>query len=417
MKVFKFGGASVKDAKAIKNLLEIVSHFKGEDLVMVISAMGKTTNALEKIIALRWEGKDVSLDSLNELFDYHDAIVKELFHEGQNFYAEFDRLKSRILRAVQLPVTENYDFEYDRIIHFGEILSTTIVSNFLNDNAIENNWLDARKIIRTNNNYREAKVDWETSASLVKEHILSGKYVIQGFIGHTSEGYITTLGREGSDFTAGILAYCLDAESVSIWKDVPGMLNADPKYFDEVEKLEKISYREALELSYYGASVIHPKTIKPLRNKNIPLYVRSFLNINEEGTVIQESSANDTKIPSFIFKVDQVLISISTRDFSFVVEENLEEIFGMFNRHKVKINMMQNSALNFSVCSDNDPRRMPALIDELKSKFSILYNEGMELVTIRHYNSETIERVTLNKRILVRQLSRRTARMVMADLN
>ncbi len=417
MKIFKFGGASVKSAKAVRNLANILSNFKDENLVLVISAMGKTTNAMEQIIEARWKKQELTQDHLDQLFLFHEEIIQDLFESGHDFFQDYNAYKAKIKDAVLLPVTDNYDFEYDRIVHYGELLSTKIVSAFLNKEGIGNTWLDARKIIRTNNNYREAKVSWEITSKLVNEYISNdGIFIIQGFIGHTDDGYITTLGREGSDFTAGIVAWCLNAESVSIWKDVPGMLNADPKYFDEVEKLDKISYREALELSYYGASVIHPKTIKPLRNKEIPLYVRSFKDINEKGTVIQTSDENDTKIPSFIFKVNQVLISISTRDFSFVVEENLEDIFGIFNRHKVRINLMQNSALNFSVCTNGDPHRIPGLIEELKSKYRVLYNEGMELVTIRHYNDETIERVTINKKILVRQKSRRTARMVMQDL-
>ena len=418
MKIFKFGGASVKNAEAVKNLAEIVSLYKSDGLVLVISAMGKTTNALEKIIEARWNKEEISQEHLGQLFNFHEEIIGQLFSENHVFFKEYADLKTRIQNAVNLPVTDNYDFEYDRIVHYGEVLSTKIVSAFLKDIEIENQWLDARKLIRTNNNYREAEVNWETTEALLKAALgESGVYITQGFIGHTDDGYVTTLGREGSDFSAAIIAWAIDAESVSIWKDVLGMLNADPKYFDEVEKLDKISYREALELSYYGASVIHPKTIKPLRNKEIPLYVRSFVDVNEKGTIIQTSDENDTKIPSFIFKVNQVLISISTRDFSFVVEENLEDIFGIFNRHKVRINLMQNSALNFSVCANHDPHRIPRLIEELKSKYRVLYNEDMELVTVRHYNDATIDRVSVNKKILVKQMSRRTARMVMKDQN
>lgn len=416
MKIFKFGGASVKNANAVKNLYEIVKSYKDEKLVLVISAMGKTTNAAEKIIGARWN-KEKNIDKLLQpIFDYHDEIVSDLFNKNDPFFKIYSEQKSRIKAAIELPLTENYDFEYDRIVYFGEILSTRIVSAFLNSQELNNTWLDARKLIRTNNNYREGNVLWEETKELVSSAFKDVSIgIVQGFIGATSDGYVTTLGREGSDFSAAIMAWCLDAESVSIWKDVPGMLNADPKYFPDAEKLDQISYREALELSYYGASVIHPKTIKPLRNKGIPLYVRSFLDVNETGSVIHASDENDTIKPSYIFKKDQVLISISTKDLSFVVEENLENIFGIFNRHKVRINLMQNSAINFTVCSDSDPHRIGGLIKELSEKYRVLYNEGMELLTVRHYNEDTIERVIKGKKILVDQRSRVTARMVVKD--
>ena len=414
MKIFKFGGASVKDADAVKNLHSILKRYD-EPLVIVISAMGKTTNAMEEIVEACWEGKR-HVGLTDPIYDFHKNIMTDLFNDDHPFYDEFEELFAAFLKAIELPVTQNYDFEYDRIVHYGEVFSTKIVSNFLIDHGIDNKWLDARKIIRTNNNYREGRVDWETTEVLVKNAFKDCPIgIIQGFIGHTPEGYVTTLGREGSDFTAAILAWCLEGESVTIWKDVEGVLNADPKYYNDTVRLEKISYREALELSYYGASVIHPKTIKPLRNKSIPLYVRSFVEVEKEGTTIHESDKHDTLLPSFIFKHDQALISMSTLDFSFVVEEHLEEIFGIFNKHKVRINMMQNSALNFSVCSDNDPHRFEGLIEELSGKFKVLYNPDVELVTIRHYDDPTIEKVIQGREVLVDQRSRVTARMVVKD--
>ncbi|NND76870.1 MAG: aspartate kinase [Flavobacteriales bacterium] len=413
MKIFKFGGASVKSAEAVKNMLKILGSFKGERLVLVISAMGKTTNAIEQLIEARWEGKEGFADLLNPIFEYHQEIIDGLFKKDDAFHEEFDAIKNRMIKAIHLPVTQNYDFEYDRIAYFGEIISTKIVSEFLFRSGKKNKWLEALKLIKTNNNYREASVHWEVTKDLVSNAMKNCELaVIQGFIGHTEDGYVTTLGREGSDFTAAIMAWCLDAENVIIWKDVPGILNADPKYFPEAQKLEKISYREALELSYYGASVIHPKTIKPLQNKEIPLYVRSFLDLNGSGTLVQKSDENDAHIPSYIFKKNQVLISISTRDFSFVIEEHLEDIFGIYNRHKVRINLMQNSALNFTICSDADPHRVGGLIEELKRDYRVLFNEGLELLTIRHYNDEVLNKMTRGKDILVDQRSRVTARMV-----
>ena len=293
------------------------------------------------------------------------------------------------------------------------------MSAFLNENGIDNNWLDARKLIRTDNTYREGKIDWSTtnknikSALSVSQNSTKTIYVTQGFIGHTAEGLTTTLGREGSDFTAGIFAYCMDAKDVTIWKDVPGMLNADPKWFEDTEKLDEISYKEAIELAYYGASVIHPKTIKPLQNKQIPLFVKSFLQPENEGTIIQASNRSDRLVTSYIFKRKQVLLSISPKDFSFIVEHNLRDIFNTFHEHRVKINLMQNSAISFSACAGGDRFRIDALIEDLSRSFSVKYNNQVELLTIRHYDQDTIDRLTEGKEVLVIQRSRQTARIVM----
>jgi aspartate kinase len=313
---------------------------------------------------------------------------------------------------------DHYDFIYDQDVSFGEIISTKIVSAFLQDNGIANTWLDARKLVQTDNTYREAKVNWAVTEERISDVVSTTDnnkkiYLTQGFIGHTEEGLTTTLGREGSDFTAGIFAYCLDAEDVTIWKDVPGMLNADPKWFEETEKLDEISYREAIELAYYGASVIHPKTIKPLQNKQIPLLVKSFLDPESEGTIIQASNRSDQLITSYIFKRDQILLSVSPKDFSFIVEHNLRDIFNAFHEHRVKINLMQNSAISFSACAGGDQVRIDALIEDLSSDFAVKYNSGVELLTIRHYDQETIARLTKGKEILVIQRSRQTARIVM----
>ena len=416
MKIYKFGGASVRSAEAVKNLCKIVDTEKSEALVLVISAMGKTTNALEKIIEDRWNGLSQA-SSVDHFFAYHDEIVQELFPDTHSFIVEYKSLKKSFLAKVNAEKSDSFDKDYDAIVSFGEVFSTKIVSNYLEYCGIQNIWLDARKLIRTNENYREAKVNWDKSAELITSVTKEASiYVIQGFIGHTITGEVSTLGREGSDFSAAIMAWCINAESVTIWKDVPGMLNADPKYFAEAQKLDKISYREALELSYYGASVIHPKTIKPLRNKSIPLYIKSFLDLNEKGSVIQHSDEQDHKIPSFIFKTDQVLVSISTRDFSFVVEEHLEDIFGICNRHKTRINLMQNSAINFSICIDWNSQRFDALLEELKSRYRVLYNKDIELLTIRHYTEDTIDKLTLSKKVLVDQRSRVTARLVLEEL-
>ncbi|MGB0934185.1 MAG: aspartate kinase [Lishizhenia sp.] len=419
MRVFKFGGASVKDGKAVKNVKNILDLYPTSQLVIVVSAMGKTTNVLEQITDALYNNNVTLFNSLvSEIKDFHESILNELFPENNHTIFQevadiFENLKNKLL----FPTSENYDFEYDQIVSLGEVISTKIIAAYLsltNKNTI---WLDARKIIRTNNNYREGEVDWSKTQGLLQERIDANSdqrvFVTQGFVGHTSEGFTTTLGREGSDYTAGIFAFCLDAKDVTIWKDVPGMLNADPKWFDNTVKLDSISFKEAIELSYYGASVIHPKTIKPLQNKNIPLYVKSFLNPTEEGTVIQSSTIHDNLIPSFIFKLDQVLISITPKDFSFIVEENMSDIFKTLSEANAKINIMQNSALSFSVCLDKSKINLQELNMALSLNYKVKYNEGLELVTIRHYDQATIDRVTKGKEILMEQKTRQTARLVL----
>jgi len=418
-KIFKFGGASVKNAEAVKNVESVIKLFK-DDLVVVISAMGKTTNALEKVVKsyLNKDGK--TQEYLQKVKDFHFNILNDLFTDKNHpIYTEIHNTFVEIEWEIEEEAVREYDYVYDQIVSVGEMLSTKIVSAYLNENGTKNTWLDIRNVIQTDNTYRNAKVDWEKTEKLAQSLISNPQSLIitQGFIGSSSELFTTTLGREGSDFSAGILAYCLNAESVTIWKDVPGMLNADPKWFDETEKLNNISYHEAVELAYYGASVIHPKTIKPLHNKNIPLYVKSFVNPQENGTTINENTTEDSKIPSFIFKMNQVLISISAKDYSFIMEDNLSHIFGLFSDKGVKINLMQNSAISFSVCVDFDNQKTLPLIEDLRKDYKVLYNENLELVTIRHYDDKTIERVTTNKQIIVEQKSRNTARFVMRDLS
>lgn len=421
MKVFKFGGASVKNAEAVKNVGTVINRYN-EKLLVVISAMGKTTNGLEKVVQSYIEQDGKTKDYLKEIKDFHFTIIEELFPDSSHpVYNDIHNTFVEIEWEIDDAPTREYDYVYDQIVSIGELLSTKIVSAYLNKTGICNQWLDVRNIIQTDNTYRSAKVDWKQSENLAHKNIPGlfsenqNVVITQGFIGSSSELFTTTLGREGSDFSAGILAYCLNAESVTIWKDVPGMLNADPKWFDETKKLNNISYHEAVELAYYGASVIHPKTIKPLHNKNIPLYVKSFIDPESNGTVINENTSEDSLIPSFIFKMNQVLISISAKDYSFIMEDNLSHIFGIFSDFGIKINLMQNSAISFSVCVDFDEQKTLPLIEKLREHYKILYNDHLELVTIRHYDDKTIGRVTLNKKIIVEQKSRTTARFVMKD--
>jgi aspartate kinase len=419
MLVFKFGGASVKNAEAIQNVSKILSLYSTEKRLVVISAMGKTTNALEEIVQALWEKNASTYKYLvEETYNFHLKILNQLFKEQhyavhQEVESVFDFLRNKI----DQPISDNFDFEYDQIVSLGEILSTLIVDAYLREEGHLSIWADARKLIRTDRQYRDSNVDWSKTQELINERLIplykSAKLVVtQGFIGHTSEGFTTTLGREGSDYTAGILAYCTDAKSVTIWKDVPGMLNADPKWFDDTIKLEQISFKEAIELAYYGASVIHPKTIKPLQNKQISLYVKSFIDPSAAGTVIQSSMDYDHLIPSFIFKLDQVLFSITPKDFSFIVEENLSEIFETLSKSGVKINLMQNSALSFSFAVDQQKINIEKVLDLFKEKYEVKFNANLELITIRHYDDATISKMIHNKTVLIEQKTRQTVRFL-----
>ena len=420
MKVFKFGGASVKDSAAVRNVASILAKYRGEKLIVVVSAMGKSTNKLEEIVAAEQEknvGRFTAL--VNELYDFHIAILRELFTEKHfKIYNEIEGIFEQIRERFHKPFPENYSFEYDQIVSLGEVISSKIISAYLFEQGFSSGWADSRELVRTNNQYQEGKVDWEKTEELVKSKLITqfsttDIVITQGFVGHTPEGFTTTLGREGSDYSAGIYAYCSDAESVTIWKDVPGMLNADPKYFSDTVKLDQISFKEAIELSYYGASVIHPKTIKPLQNKGIPLFVKSFIHPDEPGTIIQESTDQDNLVPSFIVKKDQVLFSIRPTDFSFIAEENLSDIFNRLAAAGLKINVMQNSALSFSILLDQK-KANPELVKSIfGTHYKVWYNDELELVTIRHYDQKTIDLVTNGKTIILEQRTRQTIRLIL----
>jgi len=419
MKVFKFGGASVKDAAGVKNVAAILKHYHKDEIIVVVSAMGKTTNALEKLA--RPKNKAEAKQALEEIESYHYKIAEELFADkNADIFTEIKKDIAQLQKNAEAE-SKDYHEHYDQVVSIGEILSTRIVSAYLELEHIKNEWIDAREIICTDDNYRDAKVDFEKTKEKVEAHIIpalkKSKIVItQGFIGQTPKKKTTTLGREGSDYTAAILAYCSSAESVTIWKDVPGVLNADPKWFDNTVKIDHLSYQDAIELAYYGATVIHPKTIKPLQNKNIPLFVKSFVDPAAEGTRIDNENSQ-LPIPCFIFKVNQVLISVSPKDFSFIVEESLSHIFEILAKHKVKTNVIQNSAINFSLCIDDDPDKIPALIKALQKDFRVLYNTKLELVTIRYYDQPTVDRVCIDKKILLEHKSRYTVQIVMQNKN
>ena len=425
MKVFKFGGASVKDADAVKNVAAILRKYENEKLVVVISAMGKTTNMLEKVLASWFDKSDLKKNLLQEVINYHQRIIEDLFQDSTSpVYTEIKKKFHDLENYIFQPPRFSYDQEYDQVVSYGELLSTTIIHHFLRHAGIASYYLDVRKLILTDSNYREGRINWDETTKQIQNCLnpllkMPGNKVIltQGFLGSDAEGFTTTLGREGSDFTAAIFAFALATEEMIIWKDVPGLLNADPKYFSKTEKLARISYREAIELSYYGATIIHPKTIKPLQNKNIPLRIKSFVDPDSEGSLIHLNTTSDSLIPSFIFKVEQVLISISPRDFSFIDEQNLSEILGIFAQLSVRINLMQNSAISFSVCVDNNERRLKQLFKELGSKYEVRYNTGLELITIRHYDQATINRILEDKKtILLEMRTRTTAQLVVRPL-
>ncbi len=421
MQVFKFGGASVKDAQAVKNVAEVLKKHALKPTVVVISAMGKTTNNLESLVKAYWNKSGKSEEILHQIKDFHFDILHQLFdNKNHPVYNELENTFVELNWIIEDEPTGSFNQEYDQIVSMGEVISTKIVSAYLNEIGLKNKWMDARGIIQTDNTYREGKVNYELSEELVKTHLLpqlvSSKIIItQGFIGGTSENFTTTLGREGSDYTAALLAYFTNAESVTIWKDVDGVLNADPKWFKNTRKIDELSYYDAIELTYYGATVIHPKTIKPLQNKNIPLYVKSFINPDKSGTVIHDGGKR-LPIPGYIFKVDQILISIQPKDFSFIAEDNLSKIFELFSKYGLKIHVMQNSAINFTVCTDNDPQKTESLIGELQMQFKVLYNTGVELLTIRNYDQPTIEKLTENKSVLLELKSRNTAQLVMMNV-
>ncbi|WP_244880330.1 aspartate kinase [Saccharicrinis fermentans] len=417
IQVYKFGGASVKDASGIKNVCNIIKKISNP-LVVVVSAMGKTTNAMEKLTEAFVQQNPVQMKtSFEAIFDYHNQIVRKLFEKDDPFMSKFDQLLKTLWERVQLNPGLNYDFEYDQIVSFGEIISTHIVSAYANSIGIANQWLDVRHLIKTDESYRDANVNWDLSSQFVHDNIdfkQQQVYITQGFIGSTINNITTTLGREGSDYSGAVLAHVLNADSLSIWKDVPGVLNADPRWYPFAQKLKEISYSEAVELAYYGAQVIHPKTLKPLQNKNIPLFVKSFLDEELEGTVIRTEESGELDVPVYILKQDQLFITISPKDFSFILEDNLSDIFAIFSRNRIKINLMQNSALNFTVCVNN-VRDISKLISDLQKDFVVKYNEQVELLTIRNYTDASIQEMIQGKEVVDSQLSRKTARFVVKE--
>lgn len=419
MKVFKFGGASVKSADEVRNLAAILQNHKTEKLILVVSAMGKMTNALEKVINA-WYNEPAQLEeAVKGVIDFHEEVLGQLFPSRSNpVYYKTDLLFGELEGYVSGDHTGNYDYDYDQIVSLGEMISTTIVSEYLNSCGIASIWADVRDIVKTDKTWRDANVNWEKTAENAKEILMpqlsaNGNIIVtQGFLGGTENGFTTTLGREGSDYTASILAYCLEAEEVVVWKDVPGILDADPRFFENTSLLKSISYNEAIELTYYGASVIHPKTIKPLQNKQIPLKVKSFLDPEKEGTLVGGSGIDDTLARSIILKQNQTLVTFKSRDFSFIAEQNLSEIFAALAECHIRVNLMQQSAISFTVCFDENEMRFNKLLSLLQDKFECRFNEKLLLITIRHYDQLTINAVLKGREPKAEQRSRTTAQFV-----
>jgi len=426
MRIFKFGGASVKDPQSVRNVAEIIKHQHGTGpLVVVLSAMGKTTNALELLCAMFMDrNKPAMMEIFDQLKASHLQVAQGLFTDpGHPVFSVLEQSFYKLYYYITEEPGNNYNYEYDRIVSTGEMVSTQILSAYLKEIGLHNYLFNAPKLVITDANFRDARVDWIMSTRNIREKLLPfltkedlpPLVITQGFIGGTTQGFTTTLGREGSDFTAAIIAYALDASEVVIWKDVPGLLNADPKILPNTVLLNNISYQEAIELAYYGATVIHPKTLKPLLSKNIPLRVKSFEQPNKEGSLINQNETKDHLVPSYIFKYNQVLVSIFPMDFSFIAEENLSRIFADFARHGVRMNLMQNSAISFSACFDRDKIKTPALLKDLKKNFHVKHNSNLELITVRHYGKANIDELVRGREVLMEQKSRTTLQLVVKN--
>ena len=414
MKVFKFGGASVKDAEGVRNVASVIQKKGGDNTLVVISAMGKTTNAMENVIKMYFQDKQNLKTAVDFVVDFHLNIISDLFESKTHPVKKLVLgLFNELTGFMDWNKSPDYNYVYDQIIGYGELVSTTIVSAYLNEIGVSNTWKDAREVIKTDNYYRTGNVNWELTQELISSEFSNKELLItQGFLGSDSNNFTTTLGREGSDYTAAIFAFCLNAESVTIWKDVPGVLNADPREFSDTQLLNTISYREAIELAFYGASVIHPKTLQPLQKKEIPLHVKSFLNPDAKGTKVTKGIGIEPAVPCFIVKKNQVMIALSSLDFSYIVEENISEIFNLLHLHKMKVDVIQNSAISFSVCFDNKYNKLDELLVKLKAKFRVNCYENVSLYTVRHYNNDAVKQIETDKDIVLKQLTQETIQLV-----
>ena len=416
MKVFKFGGASIKDAPSIKNILEIISKYKKDNLVIVVSAMGKTTNALEKVVDSYFNDKAQLQSSISDVFNFHINILNNLFEKNHFIFSELNTSFEKLSSFIKSNKSPSYSFVYDQVVSLGELISSKIIYEYLQKNNIDCSLIDARNCIKTNSKYRGGKVQWDMTNKKIKELISDSKInITQGFIGSDSNNFTVTLGREGSDYSAAIFAYSLNAESLSIWKDVPGLLNADPKFFSNTKLLNQISYSETIELAFYGASIIHPKTLQPLQKKEIPLFVKSFKNPLSNGTVISKGVDINPLVPCYIFKKNLILLKISSLDFSFMVEDNISHIFKQLHDFKMKVDVIQNSAITFSVCFFDKYNKINELISNLEGKFKIQIHKNVSLFTIRHFDEKSIKKISNKRKLLLEQRTEKTVKLIFSN--
>ena len=416
MKVFKFGGASIKDAPSIKNILDIISKYEKDNLVIVVSAMGKTTNALEKVVDSYFNDKAQLQSSISDVFNFHINILNNLFEKNHFIFSELNTSFEKLGSFIKSNKSPSYSFVYDQVVSLGELISSKIIYEYLLKNNMDCSLIDARNCIKTNSKYRGGKVQWDMTNKKIKELISDSKInITQGFIGSDSNNFTVTLGREGSDYSAAIFAYSLNAESLSIWKDVPGLLNADPKFFSNTKLLNQISYSETIELAFYGASIIHPKTLQPLQKKEIPLFVKSFKNPLSNGTVISKGVDINPLVPCYIFKENLILLKISSLDFSFMVEDNISHIFKQLHDFKMKVDVIQNSAITFSVCFFDKYNKINELISNLEGKFKIQIHKNVSLFTIRHFDEKSIKKISNKRKLLLEQRTEKTVKLIFSN--
>lgn len=410
MKVFKFGGASVKDAEGVRNVAAVLKSQDFRSGLLVVSAMGKTTNALEKVVDLYFSKQSVE-ESVGEIRDFHLNISKELFTENHAVFSDIELIFSELQSFLKRNKSPNYDFVYDQAVSCGEMISSRILSAFLSENGFPNQWLDSRDYIKTDDRYREGAVNWKKTEEYIRNLPGSITYVTQGFIGSDDHNFTTTLGREGSDYSAAIFAYCLNAEAMTIWKDVPGVMTGDPRKFENVSLLSNISYEEAIEMAYYGASVIHPKTLQPLKQKNIPFFVKSFLEPEKPGTKVSVDPMNQYE-ESFILKENQILMRIATRDFSFIAENHISHIFDVLDRFNVRVSLMQNSAISLALCVEDKYGNIKKVQEQLEKNFNVELKLGLSLFTVRNADMKDFSKFFENREILLEQVSKNAIQMV-----
>ena len=413
MKVFKFGGASVKDAEGIRNVANLLQTVGYQNTCMIVSAMGKTTNALEEVVKRYFDKEDFT-ETINEIEKKHIEIAKEVFEDATNVSTEISQFFNDLTSFLRRNKSPNRSYVYDQVVCCGELISTKIISMYLNSVGLSNQWLDVRDYIKTDSTYREGKVDWKLTEENIANLPTTGFYITQGFLGSDPNFFTTTLGREGSDYSAAIFAYCTNAESMTIWKDVPGVLNADPRYFEETQLLNHISYEEAIELAYYGASVIHPKTLQPLQQKEIPFFVKSFISPLEAGTAVRKGQPLNPQVPCFILKKEQHLIRLSSKDFSFITEDKLSGLFTKLYQYQIKVNLMQNSAISLSLCLEDKYNNLEQFIQDVEQEFKVQGDENVLLYTIRHFDENSTSVINKDKELL-RQTVRETLQIVVKN--